>query len=131
MEWFKGWGICIGKEGEFGRGGGMEDRHDSHTLRNRTISMWFSRDFPIFGHSSMGSSDQSTLPSMASKFRHFFFFALCVRFCRRNLVCALDHSIEGFYQKGFCFGSEKIRGSLHEGERQIKPKVQRRLEGRL
>lgn len=66
MDWFIGWGICIGKEGELGRERGIEDRHDSHTLRNLTTSMWFSRDFPILGHSSRGSSDQSTMSSMAS-----------------------------------------------------------------
>jgi len=62
-----GWGICKGKEGEFGREGGMEERNDSHTLRNLRTSMWLSRYFPILGQSSVGNWDQSTFSSMAEE----------------------------------------------------------------
>jgi hypothetical protein len=74
-----GWGISKGKEGEFGRDWGMEERKDSQTLRNLRTSIWLSRYFPIFGHSSIGSWDQSTISSMAeeeSQLKDFCFFCM-------------------------------------------------------
>ena len=61
----------------------------------------------------------------------FFFLPCVLDFAEGTWYVPLITLLKAFIKKGFCFGSEKIRGSLHEGERQIKPKVQRRLEGRL
>lgn len=56
----KGVLILGGIGGEPLREGRTEERHDLQMLRNRRTSMLELRRLPIIGHSSLGSSDQST-----------------------------------------------------------------------